>query len=72
MLFIGCMIFCSQNHHVKTAILNIQKSRDVEASQGKGGGVGREKSPSLSASPSFTQTPTPRDDISTLSNLPQS
>ena len=39
MLFIAFMIFCSQNQHVKTAILNTQKSRDVEASQGKGGGV---------------------------------
>ena len=49
-----------------------KKPRDVEASQRKGGGVGKEKSLSLSASLSFTLTPTPRDDISTLSNLPQS
>ena len=50
-----------------------KKPRDVEATQRKGGGVGKEKSLSLSASLSFTLTPaTPRDDISTLSNLPQS
>lgn len=55
---LGHELFCSQNHLVKSATLNMQKSGDVEVSQGKGGGVGREESPS--SSPSFTLTPTPR------------
>ena len=68
---LGHELFCSQNHLVKSATLNMQKSGDVEVSQGKGGGVGREESPS--SSPSFTLTSTPRDNIiCTLSNLPLS